>query len=79
MTYSRYELKYCECCGGLGLRRQDSGVPYCRDCEQMLQNLLITPGPPLTGSPQRSAFSSAIRVFGKPEAQATVQEASDAC
>lgn len=40
MTYSSYELKYCERCGGLGLRRNKSGLPYCRDCEHMLHNFL---------------------------------------
>jgi hypothetical protein len=39
MTYSSYELKYCECCGGLGLRRSHSGLPYCSECEQMMQHL----------------------------------------
>lgn len=37
MTYSSYELKYCERCGGLGLRRSKSGPPYCCDCAQMLR------------------------------------------
>lgn len=43
MTYSSYELKYCERCGGLGLRRNQSGLPYCCDCEQMMRRFL--PGP----------------------------------
>ncbi len=37
MRYSSYELKYCERCGGLGLRRSRTNAPYCCDCEQMLQ------------------------------------------
>lgn len=44
MRYSSYELKYCERCGGLGLRRNQSGSPYCCDCEQMLRTFL--PHPP---------------------------------
>ena len=44
MRYSTYELKYCERCGGLGLRRSRSGSPYCRDCEQMMRAFL--PGRP---------------------------------
>ena len=43
MTYSTYELKYCERCGGLGLRRDKSGLPYCDDCEQMMQRFLVQP------------------------------------
>jgi hypothetical protein len=43
MTYSSYELKYCERCGGLGLRRSKSGAPYCCDCEQMLRAFLPRP------------------------------------
>jgi hypothetical protein len=40
MTYSSYELKYCERCGGLGLRRNKSELPYCCDCEQILRSFL---------------------------------------
>jgi ribosomal protein L37AE/L43A len=43
MTYSSYELKYCERCGGLGLRRTQSDLPYCCDCEQMMQGYLLRP------------------------------------
>jgi hypothetical protein len=39
MNYSSYELKYCERCGGLGLRRSDSVLPYCCDCEEILNAL----------------------------------------
>ncbi len=44
MTYSSYELKYCERCGGLGLRRSKTALPYCCDCEQMMRSFL--PGLP---------------------------------
>jgi len=43
MTYSSYELKYCERCGGLGLRRRPSDLPYCSDCKQMMQHFLLRP------------------------------------
>jgi hypothetical protein len=43
MTYSSFELKYCERCGGLGLRRNHSGLSYCRQCVQMMQKFLLTP------------------------------------
>jgi hypothetical protein len=52
MTYSSYELKYCERCGGLGLRRQESGQPYCSDCEQMMQHFLLRPAATATASEQ---------------------------
>ena len=50
MTYSSYELKYCERCGGLGLRRSKSGLPYCCDCEQILRAFLLAP-PVATATP----------------------------
>ncbi len=34
-----YQLKYCERCGALRLRRADSRDTYCRDCEQLLFNM----------------------------------------
>jgi len=30
------ELKYCERCGGLGLRRPHSSEAYCESCVQLL-------------------------------------------
>lgn len=50
MTYSSYELKYCERCGGLGLRRHQSELPYCCDCEQMMRHFLLRP-PATEGAP----------------------------
>lgn len=35
-TNANYELKYCERCGGLGLRRVTSNQSYCRRCEAIL-------------------------------------------
>lgn len=31
-----YELKYCERCGALGMRRSDSSESYCRPCGKIL-------------------------------------------
>jgi hypothetical protein len=31
-----YELKYCERCGSLGLRRSQSGETYCKPCGEIL-------------------------------------------
>jgi hypothetical protein len=38
MERTSYELKYCERCGSLGLRRVHSGETYCEPCGQMLIN-----------------------------------------
>jgi hypothetical protein len=38
MQLSTYELKYCERCGSLRLRRSASAETYCEPCEQMLAN-----------------------------------------
>lgn len=37
MELIRYELKYCEGCGTLKLRRQDSDNSNCPVCERMLE------------------------------------------
>ena len=36
MEITRYELKYCERCGTLKLRRVASESTYCRLCESLL-------------------------------------------
>jgi ribosomal protein L37AE/L43A len=38
MQLSTYELKYCERCGSLRLRRAASAGTYCEPCGQMLAN-----------------------------------------
>lgn len=38
MKRTTYELKYCERCGALGLRRSDSAETYCEPCGQILIN-----------------------------------------
>ncbi len=38
MNLGIYELKYCERCGALGLRRRQSAETYCEACGQMLLN-----------------------------------------
>ncbi len=40
-----YELKYCERCGSLVLRRSQSGETYCEPCGQILTSHSI-PGDP---------------------------------
>jgi len=38
----RVELKYCEACGALRLRRQGSGTPYCGPCAKVMAELSRT-------------------------------------
>ena len=38
MQETAYELKYCERCGSLGLRRRESLETYCEPCGQILTN-----------------------------------------
>lgn len=37
-----YELKYCERCGSLRLRRAASADTYCQPCGQMLANYSLS-------------------------------------
>jgi ribosomal protein L37AE/L43A len=38
----RVELKYCEACGALRLRRQGSTTPYCARCAKVMAELAHT-------------------------------------
>lgn len=40
-TLATYELKYCERCGSLRLRRTASEGTYCEPCGQMLANFSL--------------------------------------
>ncbi len=42
MEGTSYELKYCERCGSLGLRRLRSAESYCRSCGQLVNDSLST-------------------------------------
>ncbi len=53
-----YELKYCERCGSLGLRRSQSGETYCQPCGQILNSYSI-PGDHSRRSLPRTAESPA--------------------
>jgi len=77
MTYSSYELKYCERCGGLGLRRNKSGLPYCSECEQMMQHFLHRPSSPAAapGQLRRIVFRLGTHMLTRPCAEAMPQEA----
>jgi hypothetical protein len=81
MTYSTFELKYCERCGGLGVRSDKSGLPYCDDCEQMMQRFLATPPSrrAASGRLRRAVFHAGERVFSKSGAGIGKREAVYAC
>ncbi len=81
MTYSTLELKYCERCGGLGLRRDKLGLPYCADCEQMLARLLLQPPSslPNAGHRRRAVVHLGERLLAKPATGIRKQEAVYAC
>jgi len=77
MTYSSYELKYCERCGGLGLRNSTSGFPYCSECEQMMQHFSLAPNAAITapGQLRRIVFRLGTRLLSKPRPSVTTPEA----
>jgi len=68
MKYSSYELKYCERCGGLGLRRSNSRLPYCSECEHMMQHFSLKPTFHTGGSGQlrRIVFQLGARMLRQP-------------
>jgi hypothetical protein len=37
----RFELKYCECCGGLWLRPAGGGQTYCAGCARQMGELPV--------------------------------------
>jgi hypothetical protein len=40
----KFELKYCEMCGGLGIRRPQSSETYCERCARMLTSRSLPEG-----------------------------------
>ena len=62
-----YELKYCERCGALGLRRSQSPESYCESCGKILINYSSAG----EGAGRSSARTVANRIAGllKVEAQ----------
>jgi hypothetical protein len=74
MTYSAFELKYCERCGGLGMRRDHSGLPYCRSCAQMMQRFLIAPMV-IQEQPEACVHTRLKYLLLKPLAGASTREA----
>ncbi len=45
MELITYELKYCERCGSLGLRRCQSSENYCEPCGLILTNYVLRRAP----------------------------------
>jgi hypothetical protein len=41
MDTTKFELKYCELCGALGLRRTKTSENYCRSCEALLTQRVV--------------------------------------
>jgi len=80
MGYSTYELKYCERCGGLGLRRSNLGQPYCFACEQMMRRFLLhPPSSPAAGRGAQRNLRLREHAPAKPCASVPAQEAAYAC
>jgi len=77
MTYSSYELKYCERCGGLGLRRSKSGQPYCMECDQIMRHFSSESeaGGPMSGQLRRIVFRMGARLMRQPSSATTTPEA----
>jgi Zn-finger nucleic acid-binding protein len=40
----RMELKYCEACGGLWLRREECDDIYCRRCAELMREIAVSRG-----------------------------------
>jgi hypothetical protein len=58
MRPTEYELKYCERCGALGLRRAQSAETYCEPCGRILTHYSF-PGAALRQSfPRKSRTKS---------------------
>jgi hypothetical protein len=41
MDTTKFELKYCELCGALGLRHTETSENYCRSCEELLTQRVV--------------------------------------
>lgn len=41
MGIKKVELKYCECCGGLMLRPENTEQVYCVMCRPLMRNLAV--------------------------------------
>lgn len=55
----RLELKYCERCGGLLLRKVNEAVVYCSPCERSLSEM-----PAVKGKSQKKNSSANVEEMG---------------
>jgi ribosomal protein L37AE/L43A len=56
MPLIKFELKYCERCGSLRLRRADSRVTYCQSCTHLLDPTLLGASSALAGGLKSRVF-----------------------
>jgi ribosomal protein L37AE/L43A len=71
MQLATYELKYCERCGSLRLRRAESAETYCEPCGQMLANFsLVSHAARASQLLRRPRGKSTVAVVSNHEAQA---------
>ncbi len=72
MAAITYELKYCERCGSLGLRRLQSGEAYCGRCEQILIKYSVPGGAVGRSSSRRSKTQTPTPLPMEVEAQLAI-------
>jgi hypothetical protein len=61
----RLELKYCECCGGLLLRKAGGEIVYCRSCAKKMNELpSVDRALPAEGVRQASKSPSQLEIQG---------------
>ncbi len=53
MMIQEVELKYCERCGTLGLRRRASGQIYCTGCAREMARVFLAPSDLRCPSPEQ--------------------------
>jgi uncharacterized Zn finger protein (UPF0148 family) len=71
-TLVYFQLKYCERCGGLWLRRDGTATPFCPNCERIMAALPARARrperkiAPATGAPAAPALLSTTTDFAQP-------------
>jgi len=68
MELATYELKYCERCGSLGLRRSQSTGTYCEPCGRILLNYSLARDPARPVPRRRPASKQPVPLELKGEA-----------
>jgi len=57
----RFELKYCQRCGMLGLRDGESGGAYCEGCERRMAGVYLAPSEQRPGAMRSGADADGVR------------------